>query len=140
MVWQGNPDNTSDRYRSIPLAHFETLARIDGIRLLSLQVGPGTEQLATIGFPVTDLGKRFDRSSLSDLAAVLMNVDLVISVETAPAHLWGPGRARLILLLLKPDWALAALNVRLAPGIPRCVYFGKPGPALNMYWPPAIRN
>ena len=52
--WQGNPVNTSDRYRSLPLARFEALARIDGIRLLSLQVGPGTEQLATAGFPVTD--------------------------------------------------------------------------------------
>jgi tetratricopeptide (TPR) repeat protein len=105
IVWQGNPDNTSDRYRSLPLARFEALARIEGVRLLSLQVGPGTEQLATAGFPVTDLGKRFDRSSLSDLAAVLMNMDLVISVETAPAHLAGAlGVPAWILLPLKPDW------------------------------------
>ncbi|HWY88682.1 MAG TPA: glycosyltransferase family 9 protein, partial [Gemmataceae bacterium] len=89
----------------LPLAHFEALARVDGIRLLSLQVGPGSEQLATAGFPVTDLGQRFDRSSLSDLAAVLMNMDLVISVETAPAHLAGAlGVPAWILLPLKPDW------------------------------------
>ena len=89
IVWQGNPNNPGDARRSLPLAHFEALARVAGVKLLSLQVGVGTEQLAAASFPVTDLGTRFNPDSLDDLAAVLKNVDLVITVETAAAHLAG---------------------------------------------------
>ena len=104
-MWQGNPDNKSDRYRSAPLARFEALARIEGVRLLSLQVGPGTEQLAAVSFPVTDLGSRFDRSSFADLAAVLMNLDLVLCVETAVAHLAGAlGVPAWVTLSVAGDW------------------------------------
>src|SRR5262249_1944668 len=49
----------------------------------------GVEQLAHSPFPITDLGCRFDPTSLADLAAVLMNLDLLISVDTAPVHLAG---------------------------------------------------
>jgi tetratricopeptide (TPR) repeat protein len=102
IVWQGNPNNPGDARRSLPLAHFEALARVEEVKLLSLQVGAGTEQLAAAPFPVTDLGTRFNRDSLDDLAAVLKNVDLVITVETAAAHLAGA--------LEIPVWNLLAYN------------------------------
>jgi hypothetical protein len=105
IVWQGNPDNKGDRYRSLPMTHFEALGRVERVRLLSLQVGPGTEQLAPVSFPVTDLGSRFDRSSFADLAAVLMNLDLVITVETAAAHLAGAlGVPAWVALSIAGDW------------------------------------
>jgi tetratricopeptide (TPR) repeat protein len=89
IAWQGNPKNPGDHFRSLPLAQFQALAGLTGVRLLSLQVGHGTEQLAAAPFPITDLGNRFEPSSLGDLAAVMMSVDLVITVESAVAHLAG---------------------------------------------------
>jgi Tfp pilus assembly protein PilF len=89
IAWQGSPTNKGDRYRSIPLTLFESLTSVSGARVLSLQVGPGTEQLAAVPFPTIDVGSRFDPSSLEDLAAVLMNLDLVVTIESAVAHLAG---------------------------------------------------
>jgi tetratricopeptide (TPR) repeat protein len=91
IVWQGNPDNRGDRYRSVPLRHFAALAAVPGVRLISLQKGPGTEQLAAVDFPVTDLGPRLDESSgpFRDSAAVLQCLDLVVVIDTALAHLAG---------------------------------------------------
>ncbi len=91
IVWQGNPDNRADRYRSIPLRHFAALARVPGVSLLSLQKGAGGEQLRGAGFPVTDLGPRLDETSgpFRDTAAVLRNLDLAVVIDTAVAHLAG---------------------------------------------------
>ena len=47
IVWQGNPRFSGDRQRSIPLARFEALAHVEGVRLVSLQKGPAAEQLRT---------------------------------------------------------------------------------------------
>jgi hypothetical protein len=105
IAWRGNPKNKGDRYRSIPLKSFEPLAHTEDVRLVSLQVGPGAEELAAATFPVTDLGKRFDPNFLDDLAAVLMNLDLVVTMETAVAHLAGAlGVPVWTLLALSPDW------------------------------------
>jgi hypothetical protein len=105
IAWQGNPKNSVDRFRSLALARFEPLAHVRGVHLISLQVGPGTDQLAAVPFPVTDMGSRLDPDSLGDLAAVMANLDLVISVETAVAHLAGALAAPVWTLLpLVPDW------------------------------------
>jgi Flp pilus assembly protein TadD len=105
IVWQGKPTNQGDCYRSIPFKHFEALAHVDGVRLLSLQVGPGSEQLTAASVPITNLGERFDPNSLGDLAAVLMNVDLVVTVETAVAHLAGAlGVPVWVMLSVAGDW------------------------------------
>jgi hypothetical protein len=45
IAWQGNPRHPRDRARSFPLALYERLARVEGVRLISLQKGPGVEQL-----------------------------------------------------------------------------------------------
>ncbi len=93
IAWQGNPQYRGDRARSVPLAHFAVIARVPGVRLVSLQKGPGTEQLA--GLPgaveVLDLGNRLDEAAgpFMDTAAVMRNLDLVIASDTAAAHLAG---------------------------------------------------
>ena len=105
IVWQGNPKFRLDRLRSIPLAQFAPLARVPGVHLFSLQKGPGAEQLAAVTdrFPVTDLGRRLD--DFMDTAAVLKNLDLVISVDTAIAHLAGAlGIPVWVALPFAPDW------------------------------------
>ncbi|MGO8902232.1 MAG: glycosyltransferase family 9 protein, partial [Isosphaeraceae bacterium] len=89
IAWQGNPDHRKDRHRSFRLARFEILAGVRGVRLFSLQKGPGTEQLAEVSgrFPVTDLGGRID--DFMDTAALVRNLDLVITPDTSLAHLAG---------------------------------------------------
>ncbi len=107
--WQGSPKYRDDRSRSIPLVHFEPLARLEGVQLFSLQKGPGTEQLRALAdrFPVTDLGSRLDEASgaFMDTAAVMKNLDLVITSDTAIAHLGGAlGVPVWVALPLVPDW------------------------------------
>jgi len=46
IVWQGNTSHKGDRWRSVPLSAFEPLAQVPGVRLISLQKGPGSEQIA----------------------------------------------------------------------------------------------
>ena len=58
IVWQGNPEAPVDRYRSAPLGAFAPLAGMQGVRLVSLQKGPGEEQEAP--FPLLRLGPELD--------------------------------------------------------------------------------
>src|SRR5439155_670806 len=105
IVWEGSPKNKGNRLRSLPLALFESLARVEGVKLISMQVGQGTEQLASAPFSIVNVGRRFDPSSLEDLAAALTNIDLFVTVETAPAHLAGAlGVRTWTLVPVSPDW------------------------------------
>jgi Flp pilus assembly protein TadD len=87
IVWQGEPGNPRDRHRSVPLGRLGPLADLRGVRLFSLQKGPGAEQRSAVGFPIVDLGSRFD--TFADTAAAVVNLDLVVTVDTAVAHLAG---------------------------------------------------
>jgi Flp pilus assembly protein TadD len=93
IVWQGNPHHPLDHYRSIPLGEFARLAAVPGVRLVRLQRGVPSEALACerIQFPLTDLGDDVDKEggAFMDTAAIMRNLDLVISVDTATAHLAG---------------------------------------------------
>jgi hypothetical protein len=107
IAWQGSTMHKRDRQRSLPLGRFEPLARLPGVRLLSLQVGAGADQLRDLGdrFPIADLGGRFDPWSLRDAAAVISVLDLVISVDSAMAHLAGAlGVPIWLLLPFASDW------------------------------------
>ena len=89
VVWQGNPDHTRDRERSFRLDHLEPVARVPGVRLFSLQKTFGLNQIEAVSdrFSVTGLGHRLD--DFVDTAAVMRNLDLVISADSSPAHLAG---------------------------------------------------
>jgi tetratricopeptide (TPR) repeat protein len=91
IAWQGSSKHQDDRFRSLPLASFAPLAQIANVQLFSLQKGNGQDQLATVPFKVIDLGRRLDEASgaFMDTAAVMMSLDLVISADTATAHLAG---------------------------------------------------
>lgn len=109
IAWQGNPRHTRDRDRSFPLALFERLARIEGVRLISLQKGYGSEQLRELGdrFPVVDLGDEVDPGleTMEDTPALMMSLDLVITPDTSLAHLAGAlGVPIWIPLPRSPDW------------------------------------
>ncbi len=105
IVWQGNPKVGGDALRSIPLKYFEPLADVPGVRLLSLQKGPAADQLATQAgrLAIIDLNLRLQ--TFNDTAAVMKNLDLLITSDTSTAHLAGAmGVPVWTLLQLVPDW------------------------------------
>ncbi len=105
ILWQGNPHHRHDYLRSIPLEQFASLAGVAGTRLVSLQIGPGRQQLASQLFPVVDLGSGFNPSSLGDLAAAMMCLDIIVTIDSAVAHLAGAlGRPVWVTLPAGPDW------------------------------------
>ncbi|HYV34247.1 MAG TPA: tetratricopeptide repeat protein, partial [Gemmataceae bacterium] len=93
IAWQGNPTQSTDRRRSMPLRCFAPLAKLPGIQLVSLQKGFGVEQIQAVAndFSVVDLGSQLDETSgaFMDTAAIMKNLDLVISSDTAVPHLAG---------------------------------------------------
>lgn len=93
VVWQGSPTYLADSLRSIPLREFEPLARVPGVHLISLQQFVGLDQLAEVAgrFPVTTLGKDVDVSTgaFLDTAAIMRNLDLIVSADTSSLHLAG---------------------------------------------------
>ena len=91
ISWQGDPKHRKNRFRSIRLAELEPLARLEGVRLFSLQKGPGMKELSAVAFPITDLGSQLDETTgaFMDTAAVIKHLDLVIAVDSAVAHCAG---------------------------------------------------
>jgi tetratricopeptide (TPR) repeat protein len=106
ITWYCNPNHPGYRVRSVSLGHFAALAALEGVRLFSLQVGPELkEQFSSISFPLIDLGSRFNPNSLEDLAAVIMNLDLIVTVDTAVAHIAGAlGVPTWVVLSNTADW------------------------------------
>jgi hypothetical protein len=103
--WQGSPLHPADRRRSVPVSFFRPLAAVPGVRLYSLQKGTGAEQLGGPHgrFPAEDLSPRL--ADFADTAAVMKNLDLVITVDTALAHLAGAlGLPVWVALPFAPDW------------------------------------
>jgi hypothetical protein len=111
IAWQGNPENRIDRWRSFPLEQFAPLAALPGVRLISLQKGAGTEQLRALNgrFPVVELPSNVqgleDGRDFLDTAGVMSQLDLVVTPETAVAHLAGSlGVRTWIALYAVGDW------------------------------------
>jgi tetratricopeptide (TPR) repeat protein len=105
IAWQGNRVHPKDPVRSIPLDCFEPIARLRGVRAVSLQYGEGSERLSQASFAseVEDLGDRL--GDFHDTAALVCNLDLVISCDSSPAHLAGALGVPVWVALAKgPDW------------------------------------
>jgi tetratricopeptide (TPR) repeat protein/ADP-heptose:LPS heptosyltransferase len=108
--WQGNPEaeRTSLKGRSLPLEAFAPIARSANIRLVSLQKGYGSEQLEHCSFRdcFVKCQPQVDQAwSFLDTAAIIANCDLVISSDSALAHLAaGMGKSTWLLLHRVPDW------------------------------------
>jgi Tfp pilus assembly protein PilF len=110
LAWAGNPRMESGRHRgrSPPLAALEPLLRVPAVRFISLQKGAGEEQLdaapfgrAILRFADLDAGP----DAFLDTAAVLKCVDLLVTSDTAIAHLAGAlGVPTWVCLMHEPDW------------------------------------
>ncbi|MDQ3161115.1 MAG: tetratricopeptide repeat protein, partial [Pseudomonadota bacterium] len=89
VCWQGNPARKIDARRSIPLAAFAPLARVPGVRLISVQKSHGLDQLRELpgGMQVVVPGDGFDDgpNAFLDTAALMQGLDLVVTSDTAIA-------------------------------------------------------
>jgi glycosyltransferase involved in cell wall biosynthesis/Flp pilus assembly protein TadD len=105
IVWAGNPTHKNDKNRSASLAEFAPLAQIPGVTFYSLQVGVPEEQAANPPAGMTLINLAGALQDFTDTAAILMHLDLVISVDTSTAHLAGAlGRPVWLLLPFIPEW------------------------------------
>ena len=103
LNWNGNPANPVERFRKIPPEDLTPLSDLAGINWYNLQ----KEEGANVS---NDLSKKFNLidtgpSPLQETAALIMELDLVITTDTAVAHLAGAlGKPVWILLHHAPDW------------------------------------
>ena len=105
LVWSGNVTSEVEQGRSIPLSAFAPLACTPGVTLVSLQKGDGLEQLADAPFPVADLGAGYQAGDFADTGAVLQALDLLVTCDTAAAHLAGALNVPAWLAISTvPDW------------------------------------
>lgn len=114
ICWQGNKSYQS-RFlkaavaaKSIHLSLFEPIASIPGVTMYSLQQINGTEQLKELhSFSIVTFDKHFDKDNgrFMDTAALMKNLDLIITIDTSIAHLAGGlGVPVWLLLPNPPDW------------------------------------
>lgn len=107
LGWQGNPGFEADHLRSPPLRHFAPLARVPGAAFVCLQQRDGRDQLPGSPVPMLDVAPALDTGpdGFVDTAAVLDALDLVITSDTALAHLaGGMGRPTWVVLPFSADW------------------------------------
>src|SRR5271167_3795889 len=113
LNWQGNPEaekRAALQARSFPLSAAAPLARLTQVSLVSLQKGAGAEQLAQVGFgggiaQLTDPKFMGPDEIAEETAAIMMGLDLVITADTAIAHLAGAlGISVWVVLQAVPDW------------------------------------
>ncbi len=118
LAWAGNPGYKADRQRSMRLETLIPLLRTPGINWISLQKGPGAEQLGALAGDVFVWnGASLDRD-LADTAALIATLDLVISTDTCIAHLAGAmGKPVWILLPHLSDWRWMQ-NIETTPWYP----------------------
>jgi tetratricopeptide (TPR) repeat protein len=111
IAWQGNPYHQWDQFRSAPLREFLPLVGLPNIQLVSLQRGPGIEQIDAFQqltpnpllLPPT--GGQSESAHLADTAALIVNLDVVVAVDTFNAHLAASlGRPVLLALSTVCDW------------------------------------
>ena len=107
IAWQGNQTIPGSEGKSFPVAALEGISRLPDVRLIGLQKNDGAEQLDRL--PSGMAVERYDFDTgpdgFLDTAAIMKNCDLVITADTAPAHLAGAlGVPCWVALKHVPDW------------------------------------
>ncbi|WP_244947994.1 glycosyltransferase family 9 protein [Azospirillum baldaniorum] len=137
LVWAGRPTHGNDRNRSLPLARLAPFFTLEKTALVSLQKGPAQAEAARYygTAPLVDLGPELE--SFADTMAVLGQLDHVVCVDTAVAHLAGAmGHPTAVLLPYAPDWRWL-LGRSGTPWYPTVTLHRQPAPGR---WEEAIRG
>jgi ADP-heptose:LPS heptosyltransferase len=126
LAWRGNPKHKRDRARSFPLETFAPVAQSDGVVFYSLQVGDVAKQSENPPDAINLINFIDEIRDFADTAAFIGNLDLIISVDTAVAHLAGAvGKPVWTLLPFVPDWRWL-LNREDSPWYPTMRLFRQP--------------
>ena len=109
LVWQGDPNSQSEQGRSVPFDQMAPLFKVEKAVFFLLQKQHGRQQLGAKPLPdnVIDLEAELDRGedAFVDTAAVMTQLDKMVTSDTAPAHLAGALGVPTSLLLKKvPEW------------------------------------
>ncbi|RFU46855.1 ADP-heptose--LPS heptosyltransferase [Paraburkholderia sp. DHOC27] len=90
LVWNGNPQHIRDMRRSVPVEQIETLLTVPGITYVALSPGrtATVEAWRAHGVQIIDPTAHFE-AGFDDVAALLANLDLVVTIDSGPAHLAG---------------------------------------------------
>jgi tetratricopeptide (TPR) repeat protein len=144
LAWAGNPRFKADRTRSLNLqqlapfaAAAEAKPTAQGAKFFSLQIGPRGEQAKSppTGMDLVDWTEEL--TDFADTAALIVNLDLVIAVDTAMAHLAGAmGKPTWVLLPFAPDWRWL-LRRQDSPWYPTMRLFRQPAVG---QWDPVIES
>jgi tetratricopeptide (TPR) repeat protein len=117
IVWGGNARHINDGRRSLALSALSPLFRLPGVQWFSLQAGDRATEIQTAPpdqLPdggILDLAPRL--TDFAETAAAVARLDLVISADTAVAHLAGAmGRPVWVMLPRSPDWRWLAAGTR----------------------------
>ena len=105
IAWAGSPTHQNDKDRSCGIIPFISILDVPGISLYSLQTGSAADELSKhfLNDLVTDLGSLLD--SFADTASIVQQLDLIITVDTALAHLAGAmAKPVWVLIPYSPDW------------------------------------
>ena len=105
IVWAGSPTNRTDPHRSCPLREFLPILDIPGISFFSLQKGEHQKDLTDLPSHIHVHDLESQLGDFGDLAVIIDQLDLVISVDTSVAHMAGAlGKPVWALLSYMPDW------------------------------------
>ena len=103
VAWAGRPTHKNDANRSISLETLRPLFDVPAVGWISLQVDERHNEADDFGLPLMDLRPKIE--DFADTATAIAGLDLVITVDTAVAHLAGAlGKEVWILLPYAPDW------------------------------------
>lgn len=127
LVWAGSIQNPRDHGRSLKLEQFSDLFRIASTKFFSLQKGDAATEIKSIPLDlITDLSPYL--GDFADTAAAIQALDLIISVDTAVAHVAGSlARPVWTLIPFVPDWRWM-LNRDDSPWYPTMRLFRQPAP------------
>ena len=103
IVWGAKHTHPTSASRSCPLKEFQQLFAIPDITFYSLQKGPQVTDIEEISSPIISLDRQLN--NFADTASAIAQLDLVITVDTAVAHLAGAmGKPVWVLLCYAPNW------------------------------------